>query len=336
VSESVLASSLRILQRVIDRYGLDANALFREVDLDPTRVNDSLARFPVEKARRLWHLAGKRIDDPCFGLQAGPMWRPTDLHALGYAFLSSTSLRTAIERVARYRRVVSDVIEFIVTVEGSSYVVTLANRRADLLESVPLEDGRWSILLRMCRAAAEPDFRPRSVWLTHDEPPCVQDYYDYFRCEVRFRAPASRIEFGLNDVKRKLTGYSQELAQINDRVLAEYIESLQQDDLVSQVKRLIVDHLPTGALTDEFVARELALSPRTLQRRLKECGLTYRLVVDEVRKTLVARYIANERMTLTEIGFLLGFAEPSSFTRAYRHWTGEAPSQTRQRMGIGE
>lgn len=99
MSDTLLASASRILWRTIKSHGLDPDQIFIDAGLDPEKINVPSARFPVENARKTWALAAKNIEDACFGLTAGENWLPTDLHALGYAFLSSTTLETAINRI---------------------------------------------------------------------------------------------------------------------------------------------------------------------------------------------------------------------------------------------
>ena len=83
--------------------------------------------------------------------------------------------------------------------------------------------------------------------------------------------------------------------------------------------------------TIEQVAANLNLSVRTLQRRLKEEGLTYKIVLDELRKQFALDYIKNKELSVKEIAYLLDYAEPSSFIRTFKRWTGKSPNVYRSR-----
>ena len=89
---TMLATAGRILHQLLQRNGLDADALYLECGLDPIKLDDARARYPLERNRALWRLAHERIKDPCWGLAAGEVWRPTDFHALGCAFLARYGL----------------------------------------------------------------------------------------------------------------------------------------------------------------------------------------------------------------------------------------------------
>jgi AraC-like DNA-binding protein len=96
------------------------------------------------------------------------------------------------------------------------------------------------------------------------------------------------------------------------------------------VQAILVDLLPSGEVTEESLAASLNLSQSTLRRRLKKEGTTYRAVLQEVRCTLAGNMLEDGSMTLNEISFLLGFAELSAFSRAFKRWTGVAPSEYRE------
>ncbi|MEJ2309275.1 MAG: AraC family transcriptional regulator [Gammaproteobacteria bacterium] len=329
MGNTLLASASRILWRTIRSHGIDPNKLFAEAGLDPAKINEPAARFPVDNARKAWSLALDAIGDPCFGIAAGHSWLSTDLHALGYAFLSSTTLMTAINRVARYNEVVDEVITFNGAVEGDYLVVSYQNAREDLPDIAPLEDARWSTLLSMCRAAKAGAVYPAMVQLMHGELPCLQAYRHYFGCEPEFDQPRSALWFELEKVNEPLPAVNKELAKINEHALLDYLDQLHKEDLTRKVERAIAELLVDGEISDGKVAESLFISTRTLQRRLAEDGLTYKQLLENVRRTLAEEYIRDERLSLNEISYLLGFSEQSSFSRAFKRWTGTSPSEAR-------
>ena len=330
MSNTLLASASRILWRTIKSHGIDPDALFTQAGLDPKKINEAAARFPVESARQAWSLAHDAIEDPCFGIRAGESWLSTDLHALGYAFLSSTTLMTAIKRIARYNEIVDDVITFSDAIEGDFLVVSYRNARGDLPDIAPLEDARWSTLMAMCRAAKADNFCPTKIQLMHGKLPCPKSYRDYFGCEPEFEQPRSALWFDLGQVSEPLPAVNRELAQINEHALLDYLDQLHKDDLTRKVEKAIAELLVDGDISDGKVADSLFISTRTLQRRLSEEGHTYKQLLENVRRTLAEEYIRDERLSLNEISYLLGFSEQSSFSRAFKRWTGTTPSQARE------
>jgi len=167
---TLLASGARILYRLIERNGVDPQWVFREAGLDPALLDNPRARFRVENARAAWREAARLIDNPCFGLQAAEAWRPTDFHALGYAFLASQTLRTAIERIVRYNAVVDPVVFFENALDDTQLCLTYRIDRPDLPDIRALEDTRWGVVLGLCRDAYGQGCDPLEVAFTHAAP----------------------------------------------------------------------------------------------------------------------------------------------------------------------
>ena len=102
------------------------------------------------------------------------------------------------------------------------------------------------------------------------------------------------------------------------------------DDLLARVRAHIADQLPRAVPDLPAIARHLAVSERTLRRRLDDEGASYRALLDATRAELAASYVRDRRLPLSEVAFMLGFAEQSAFNRAYKRWTGTTPSAARR------
>ncbi len=133
---------------------------------------------------------------------------------------------------------------------------------------------------------------------------------------------------------RPLPAPNRELAPANDQILAAFLAKLQGDDLVTRVKKAIANELPSGSPSEEFIAKAVYMSPRSLRRLLSSASTTYSQLLDAVRRELAEQYLANSAESLTEIAFLLGFSELSAFSRAFARWTGQSPSAFREALSI--
>jgi len=111
--------------------------------------------------------------------------------------------------------------------------------------------------------------------------------------------------------------------------LIKYLKSLGQDSFLVQLKAIIVKNLPSGNVSTEQVAEELC---RSLQRKLHELGTTFKKEFEKCRKDLAETYVSEAKMSLTEISFVLGFTEISSFSRSYKRWIGHSPNADRQEV----
>ena len=323
------ASLLIGVWNLLEFYGIDPEPLFREMSMNPELMKRPGGRYRLDSIDNLWRKACKIIDDPCFGLKAAELWHPSNFGALGYSMLASNTLRTALERVERYHRFLSDelFIKLNETEEGLTYTLIFNQEKRNIPER---NDAILAVTMSMCRMNYIEDLAPVSVTLTHPKPSCSARFYEYFRSPVVFEAPANSLTLPIEAVDKNLPGSNPQLAELNDQVMIEYLTQLDQGHIIQKVKAVIIDQLPSGNVTDESVARELYMSSRKLQRQLRSDDTTFTTLLNEIRQDLAQRYLREQDISLTEIAFLLGFSESSAFSRAFKRWMGVSPSEYRK------
>ena len=187
-----------------------------------------------------------------------------------------------------------------------------------------------AMTLHMCRLNYGEDLKPLAVNFAHPKPPCAKKYFSFFKAPVQFAANRDSIRFAYADVDKYLVGANPQLARLNDQVMIEYLGKLNKDNIIDRVTAVIIDMLPSGDIADEKVAEQLNMSVRSLQRRLKEVGTTFRTLLEGIREDLAATYVRDPDIELVEVAFLLGFSDQSAFSRAFKRWTGSSPSEVRK------
>jgi AraC-like DNA-binding protein len=115
------------------------------------------------------------------------------------------------------------------------------------------------------------------------------------------------------------------LLRVNEQVLTDYLARLERSEVTVQVQAKLIQLLPSGEVDESSIARALNLSLRSMQRKLKARGVSFRKLLDDTRRQLAEQYLKDSTLSVSEIAYLLGFAEVSSFSRAFRRWTGHAP-----------
>lgn len=329
---SLLASLARPLWRLLNDQNIDARALFTQAGLDPDLIEEPRARFPHGNLRAAWQEAAQALGRPHIGLMTGQYLRVMDLNALGATFLSSANLRDAAHRLIRYEQVLNTQLSFHVEEQDDLFHLVSELKGSNESGVAVNEDGRHAALMNLIGRALDKDTAPVEVGFTYPEPRDLADHYSVFRCKLSFEEPAPRLTFRAADAHKPFTGANREFAQRTDVFLDEMLSELNADDLVGRVKKVIIDALPSGAPTEEDVARYVFVSSRTLQRRLAEQGTNFRKLLLEVRRELAERYISDKNMPLAEISYMLGFADSSSFSRAFKRWTGDPPAVFRQKL----
>ena len=326
---SVFAPTTLNLWKSIESYGLDPAPMFAAEGIEIKLPIDPCLRLPYVKIDRLRASAAELCGDEAFGLRSASVYLPSQLGALGYAWQASLTLRKACLRLERFVRIVNDKAVVQVVDRDGCMVVTLKLAVPSESESVR-DDGALALITRMCRLISGDEFRLHAVNFKHSPPRDIKPYFEYFACPLNFDQAENQLLIPLSLVDEVLTGANPELALLNDKVVTHRLARLDRGDIVARLKSVLLDQMPHGNISDDSVADALHMSVRTLHRKLAESNFNFRAILVELRRDLAEQYIMDNSLTLTEISLLLGFSEPSSFSRAFKNWTGKAPSEARQ------
>jgi AraC-like DNA-binding protein len=327
---TVLFSQGVNIVRALEERGVDANALLREAGVDPALFHTPEARVRTEAVERIFELAERATGDPCIGLAIGQQVRGVALHAVGYAWLASATLFDAMSRLARSTRVLADVWRGELREEpgGLRFVVRYVGGRP--LRPLSRPDAILAGIAKLSRVTYGAAFAPLEVTVEREAPACARQFEDWFRAPIVWSAACPSLLCRREDLERPLVTTNPGVAVAADRLVADYLARLDREDVVAQVKRALLDHFPSGAPAQAVIARALNVSSRTLHRRLADAGTSFERLLDETRRDLAQEYVRQAEYAVGEIAFLLGFAETSSFNRAFRRWTGKSPSEFRR------
>ena len=333
--QSFIASMGQMFRRLLEMHGLDAVAIAEDAGLDLAVTPAPGERIEVDKIDAILRVAIPLIGDPAFGLRAAHCWHPSELGVLGYAWLSSSTLRTGLQRAVRYSRLVGE--RGLTQIENTSRGVKVrfwANRGNPAVVPVAavFVDIVMALLLDLCRMNAGAALRPVAATLRRKKPHPADAHQRFFGCKVEFEAEENTFVLSVDDADRPLPSANRQLAAVFDKMLAEELARLDKSDVVSRCRAAVLEQLSSGEGTAEDTAKQLHMSARTLQRKLAAANTTYLQLVDDTRKDLALRYIEDPRRSVTDITFSLGFSQPSAFTRAFKRWTGLSPSDYRTKV----
>lgn len=329
---TALTSWCRAIKSALDEQGLDSAALFQQAGLDIEALKDPNARYPVPRTIRLWELAVEATGDEAFGLRVSRHIRETTFHALGYSLLASSTLKDACERLIRYFRIATDAYELAFEQEGDCHVLVIGVDSDSQTPTKEAIDAFAAVVIRMCRALYGEGFRPERVELERPEPGNRVPFDRSLRVEVDFVAPRNAIYINLETAQEPLETANPELARMNDEVVARYLAKHSVTRIVDRVHALLVEQLPNGEPSQEGIAQSLHMSLRSLQRRLSDEGSSYKQVLNDTRRDLALSYIQDPDYSVGEITYLVGFFDASSFSRAFKRWTGQSPSAYRDSL----
>ena len=326
---------VRGLVEMFASQGVDTMALLKEAGVQPGRLEDADARFEPDEVSRLWELAVARSGNRDLGMDRALAARYTNFDMVGFATLSSADLRSALLEFSRYLALISSATTFELAPQGDDCWVVMGH--TGYSRPLPPQRSSYSLLalLSLTQWVTRRDIQPLEVHLVFDAPGDPALYASAFGCAVQFGRADYRMLLARDDLAGALPGRNPALLALHEQVLEQRLASLGDDSMALRVCKEIMRRLQQGEPRREDVARSLALSDRTLQRRLQAEHTSFQQLVDRTRQELAAKYLADSRYALGEVAHQLGFADQSNFFRACKRWFGQAPGRYREQLAAG-
>jgi AraC-like DNA-binding protein len=324
------ATTLRLFADALAELGVDWETVLRESGIDPSALKDPEARVPQSCFERVWVVASEVTRDPCIGLHAGARVHPRAVNLFGYMVLSSATLGEGMERVARFQGVLMG--EPMLGLDASGDPVRI---------QVGLQDGSPEtcavhaeylalLVLSVARWVSETDVVPERARFKHPSRGDPSEYERLLGCPVEFSAERSELLLSKETLARESRHASPRLAEVHEELARRMLALSEDRSTAGRVRRELAGKLEGGAPSLSDVARHLAMSRRSLQRRLGEEGTRFSVVLEELRRELVREHLRGREAAISEIAWLTGFSEVSAFTRAVRRWFGSSPAQLRR------
>ena len=310
--------------------GVDVDALLRKAGLSRMQIEDPHARIHVRSQVVFLDLVAKALDDDLLGFHLSQDFDLRMIGLLYYVFASSETLGEALGRVARYSSIVNE--SFRVTVrEGKEIDVVLES------VGVPRRLNRHQIefsfvtFIRACREITKRRLTADHVRFVHRRS-LTSEMSSFFGGDVEFGADVDQVTFSRSILDIAVVSAD---PYLNKLLIKQYEDVLSRrkqnrNAFALRVENTIVPLLPHGKANVKDVAQKLGMSQRTLARYLSSEGLTFVGMLKELRINLAKRDLADRDLSISQIAWLLGYKDVSSFTHAFKRWTGDTPRTTRQ------
>jgi AraC-like DNA-binding protein len=318
-------------------YGHDAAALAARFGLSPEELADPDGRIPAPVGIAMWDEVPRIVGDERFGLHLGT--RASDAGALpivGYVVQTSPTLGEGISRALRYQRLVQTLNRAELAVEGATARLTVHVRPHHTEPLRHAVDFALAYCVALAGRITGAPLPVRRALFGHSAPARRDDYVAIFGEDLTFGAPRTQLELDAAVLDRPVLSADAQLRTLVERHAEALLARLPAgDSLVERARAALVDGLRGDRTGIDDVARALRMSARTLQRRLHDAHTTHALLLDEVRRELALRYVADASLSLSEVAFLLGFSDQTTFHRAFVRWTGHAPGAHRKELHAG-
>jgi AraC-like DNA-binding protein len=337
--------------RVAGGYARTAVETARELGADLARLGQACGlpalaqglpeQVPVAAYISLLDAAAAQLSDPAFGLKVGQRMRLSTFAGYGLVICTCPDFRTAAEQTRRFEGLAHDL------------------GRSEIVEAGGVARYRWHspwLARPGARHLAESvmaGIQTFANWLAHARLPVLEvafvhdapaeippaAYEAAFGAPVRFRAAVTEAVFPAEVLDAPVSNADPSLFPTLSRTAEQQLAARQREALRPPIVQAVRSRIEAQLMHDRArlpeVAEALEMTPRTLQRKLADSGAQFSALLDEVRRELAEQYLRDASLSVTEVAFLLGFAEQSSFTHAFRGWFGVAPAAWRERQAAG-
>lgn len=308
-------------------------ALLGESGLTEEDLSDQDNRIPVKAYQTLIGAAIRQTGDTALLLRHTLETRLETMSVVGQIVHTSASLRHSLEQLNRYLHLMGDFelppgvdrFELLRTSDGLWIVDHLI---------LPPEMSFWSevsfarFISEFRRSFPDATFEI-GMEVTYPPPPHVDQYPELFRIPVQFSAKRNALQIDpvWDSPDTEFEPGNEYAFGIFTRHADEMLAKLMADTSIrAQIEAQILPRLHEGSISMDKVAKDLAMSRQTLYRRLKDEGVTFAEIHDDLRQRMATEYLAAQKVTVNETAYLLGFSEASSFVRAFKRWTGRSPT----------
>lgn len=319
---------------VLEEHSIDTRPILKDLQIRRAELTKTDPRIVFSKFAALLNRAAVAMNDPYIGLHLGSQIDFRRAGLLAYIMLNTPTLGHAFVNCSRYNRVHGDVVDIII--EKDKKVWKTANHFLDPeTRNDPLIiDIYLAADLKIARTLTDEDLAPVEVHLSYPEPKEVSEHRRIFGCPLRFGTKVSAIIFEAATFDLPVKDSDDRLLKILEGYAEEILAKLSKpasDPVLMQTREIIAHYLPTDIKpTIERVASDLHMSVRTLSRRLSQNGITFRELVDSLRRSLAERYLRDQQIGLAQIAFLVGYSDQATLNRSFHRWTGKTPSQFRK------
>ena len=306
--------------------------LYRLVGLDPSAERDPLAMVSdkafFDLLERLLDLNAHARD---LVIHMGSAMRCDDYGAFGLAFKSAASLLGSYRRVERYGKVVTSIANFRVDVAHDSVSMAVVPGRESRPGLSMTNELAVAAAVSLSHEVCRDNFAPAAVYFSGDKPVDDSAYRQHFGCPIHFGAGRDAFDVDAACASRPNRLSDEGISQFFEAHLDEVLSGIgDHSALEHRVLDQIGDALSEGVPALSRVAGRMAMSTRSLQRRLAEADLSYQELVGQARKRLAVQLLTRTDYPLAEIAFLTGFSDQSGFTRAFKRWHGKTPGAFRR------
>jgi AraC-like DNA-binding protein len=313
-------------RELVCELGAEPEKLIRDAELEEKWFDLPDHLIPAWKACKLLEISAEALSCPDFGLRLAQKQNLAILGALGIMLQHSETLEQALQDLKRFLHVHSQAGNVELSFNGNLLSITYTPLVSYQDSAKQLIDLSLAVGFSLLSGLSNNRLPVISAYFSYQAPKDKKQYEQYFNCPVIFSSSENGVTISRHVLENSL---SQNKSDIRD-FFSNYLigqESASYSSIEESARTLISQLLPLGKCKLEIVSSALSLDKRTFQRRLKENSTSFQELIESERQNIAIKYMKNSDIDLAQISDLLGYSEPSVFSRSFKKWFGLSPAK---------
>ena len=331
-SEPITVSATVLSQMFVylSSLNVDIDSFLRSLGVDPESVKSPDAYIPIDTYLMIQDGAAEYVNDPYFGLHMGEFAEAGSWSILGYMMMNCKTMGEAFEKSGKYSRIIGNMIEGRAELKFKKVRIVLFTPPHAPKMSRHCYESTLSSSVRMMRLLSGVHVNPLEVTFIYPKPESTAEYERVFCCPVKFgqKDNSMTLDWSIGNMPIRMANSA--LLEHFEKYAQDFLAQMERNDEHTRaVTKIILSRLDDETLSIQKVAKEMAVSVRTLQNHLEAEGVVFSDLLRDIREKLAKRYL-RENYSVEQITYLLGFSEPSVFRKAFKKWAGITPREYRQ------
>ncbi|WP_410209556.1 AraC family transcriptional regulator [Aquirhabdus sp.] len=330
--ESASTFFVQALLDYLRGIGVNLSEMFEPTLL--SRMSTHGTRVPISLWLMMFERAIALTNDPNLALKVAEQIQPKYLGMFGFAAMSSQSLRDIFILLMRYEQIIDDV-NLTKLIENGNRAEVHWYPVYQPTSPIFMQQSLVSMVIFSRWLTSNPSLQ-FDAYFSFKQPEQIDIYQRIFGGQIFFDAEVTKLVFDHSLLNLPISHYDLETHKLLVAQVEKSLQAINQPSFLQKLHEYLSTHLANNLISIEQSAHALGMSSRTMQYALHSSGITYRHVLDQVRREYAEHYLSNTNFSLSEIAFLLGYSEQSPFQSAFKRWTGVSPGEFRKKAQMSK
>ncbi len=333
MTKNLSVSSFNLILYAAQQKGADVGLLMSKLGLESEMLQNPDGFLPIAKVQELWKEAISMTGDEFLPIHIGEMVNTISVGILAYVMMHCPTLGKALEKLCQYQDIICDASKTSMFIQNENVYLTISEPCEDITSIRYAFESTLSIYNSAIHGMLGQTIPLKAV---HFEFPAystnISEHQRVFKeAEIIFGSNFSGLVFEKKYLAMPILNANPNLFSLFENHAQAILKGLKpEDSLKEKIKKEILFGLKGEEPNLPLIAKNLGIGVRSIQMKLKEEGATFQQLLDEIRKDLALKHLKEDKLSTTDISYLLGYSEPSVFFRSFKKWTGQTPTVYRK------